>query len=204
MVVVRLPGPVDVVDGAGNVWPPASPIRRTLLALLALRPGEVVSGDWLLDHAWNAEPPESGLRAARFHISQLRQELGVDDLIETRQGGISTGSRGRPGRCAGGREDGFSRLPARRSSGRSGQVGRRARPVAWHAIVDAAPCSALDDEAGRLEEVRWTILEDQFRLRLEAGAGRELVADLSRATARQPLRESLWSSLITAQYRRVA
>jgi DNA-binding SARP family transcriptional activator len=73
--------------------------------------------------------------------------------------------------------------------------------VAWHAIVDAAPCSALDDEAGRLEEVRWTILEDQFRLRLEAGAGRELVADLSRATARQPLRESLWSSLITAQYR---
>ena len=87
MVVVRLPGPVDVVDGAGNVWPPASPIRRTLLALLALRPGEVVSGDWLLDHAWNAEPRESGLRAARFHISQLRQELGVDDLIETRQGG---------------------------------------------------------------------------------------------------------------------
>src|SRR3954453_2355911 len=87
MVVGRLLGPVDGIDGAGTVPPPASAIRRTLLALLALRPGEVVSGDWLLEHAWNADPPESGLRALRFHISRLRQELGVDGLIETTPGG---------------------------------------------------------------------------------------------------------------------
>ena len=68
-------------------------------------------------------------------------------------------------------------------------------------FVDAAPCPLLDDEAGRLSELRLTITEDLFECRLDAGAGRELVADLSRATTRHPLRESLWSMLITAQYR---
>src|SRR3954468_8641125 len=87
MVVVRLLGPVDLIDGAGNVRPPASPIRRTLLALLALRPGEVVSGDWLLEHAPNGGAPESGWDALVFHGCRLRKELGVDCLIETPPGG---------------------------------------------------------------------------------------------------------------------
>ena len=68
-------------------------------------------------------------------------------------------------------------------------------------FVDAAPCSALDDEAGRLDELNRAISEDYFEARLDSGAGRELVADLARATAQYPLRESLWAALITAQYR---
>ena len=55
-----------------------SALRRTLLALLAMHAGEVLSADWLLEHAWGGEPPESGLRALRFHISRLRRELGED------------------------------------------------------------------------------------------------------------------------------
>ena len=141
---------------------------------------------------------------ALSHLSQLRQELGVDDLIETRQGGYRLAVAA----------DQVDALAVEKMASAACQLADPQVAAArlgdvlaqWRGtpFVDAAPCSALDDEAGRLEEVRWTILEDQFRLRLEAGAGRELVADLSRATARQPLRESLWSSLITAQYRRVA
>src|SRR4051794_9864150 len=201
MVVVRLLGPVDVIDGAGNVRPPASPIRRTLLALLALRPGEVVSGDWLLDHAWNADPPESGLRALRFHISRLRQELGVDGLIETTPGGYRLAITAEQVDASS-----VDKMAAavRRDGDRHVAVDMMGEVLAqWRGtpFIDAAPCASLDEEAGRLEQLRLTILEDHFRLRLEAGAGRELVADLSRATTQHPLRESLWSMLITAQYR---
>src|SRR3954451_2395504 len=200
MVVVRLLGPVDVIDGAGNVRPPASAIRRTLLALLALRPGEVVSGDWLLEHAWNADPPESGLRALRFHISRLRQELAVDGFIETTPGGYRLA-------ITADQVDASSvdkmAAAVRRDGDRHVAVDMMGEVLAqWRGtpFIDAAPCASLDEEPGRLEQLRLTILEDHFRLRLEAGAGRELVADLSRATTQHPLRESLWSMLITAQY----
>jgi DNA-binding winged helix-turn-helix (wHTH) protein len=60
MVLVRLLGPIEVVDDSGVVRPIGSALRRTLLALLAMRAGEVLSADWLLEHGWGGEPPESG------------------------------------------------------------------------------------------------------------------------------------------------
>ena len=87
MALVRLLGPIDVVDGSGAICRTGSARRRTLLALLALRTGEVLSPEWLLEHGWAGEPPESGLRALRFHVSQLRKELDGTLRIETRPGG---------------------------------------------------------------------------------------------------------------------
>ncbi len=60
--LVRLLGPVDVVDDAGSVHAPRSPIRSTLLALLALEAGRVVDADQLLDRTWGGRPPDSGLQ----------------------------------------------------------------------------------------------------------------------------------------------
>ena len=87
MVQVRLLGPVDVVDDLGTVHSPGSALRRTLLALFGLHATKVLTADWLMENVWAGEPPESGRRALRFHISQLRKELGDGDLIETRPGG---------------------------------------------------------------------------------------------------------------------
>jgi len=83
MPLVRLLGPVDVIDDAGVVHVPVSPRRRTLLALLALDSGRVVAADQLLDRVWDGAPPESGVRALRFHVSRLRAEVEVEDLIVT-------------------------------------------------------------------------------------------------------------------------
>jgi Bacterial transcriptional activator domain len=63
---------------------------------------------------------------------------------------------------------------------------------------DAAECSTLDDEAARLEELRVAVIEHAHVRRLAAGAGSELIADLSRLVKEYPLREQLWSSLIVA------
>src|SRR3954467_10974787 len=83
MALVRLLGPIDLVDDSGAVHSPRSALRRTMLALLALHTSKVLTADWLLENLWGGQPPDSGLRALRFHISQLRKELGAADLIET-------------------------------------------------------------------------------------------------------------------------
>lgn len=201
MVLVRLLGPVDLVDGAGTVRSPASDLRRTLLALLAMRAGAVVSSDWLLEHAWGGEPPESGLRALRFHISRLRKELGGNGLIETRPGGyrLAVSSDEVDALAVEGRA-----RAAKREPDRGVAVHLYSELLAmWRGppFVDVAPCATLDDEAGRLEALRLAITEDQFQARLDAGGDRELVADLTRAAAQHPLREAMWTMLVTAQYR---
>lgn len=201
MVVVRLLGPVEVIDDTGTAHRVGSALRRTLLALLALRAGEMVRADWLLEHAWEGEPPESGLRALRFHISRLRHELGEDGVIETRPGGyrLAVSADQVDALAVAGMAD-AARCEVDPHLAAEGYADALAM---WRGepFADVAPCPLLDDEAGRLDALRLIIIEDLFRARLDAGGGRDLVADLSRATAQYPLRESLWSMLITAQYR---
>ena len=86
-MLIRLLGPVDVVDDDGNIRSSTSAIRRTLLALFAIHAGRVLSVDWLLEHGWNGEVPDSGHRALRFHISHLRTQLGTLSLVDTCPGG---------------------------------------------------------------------------------------------------------------------
>ena len=53
----------------------------------------------------------------------------------------------------------------------------------------------------RLEEVRLGLVEDAMAARVELGAGSEVVGELESLVEQHPLREGLWTSLITALYR---
>src|SRR5207248_2992759 len=59
-----------------------------LLADLALRPGEVVSTDRLVDDLWGADAPETAGHAVEVYVSQLRKALGRD-VIATRAPGYA-------------------------------------------------------------------------------------------------------------------
>src|SRR5215217_4950022 len=169
MTLVRLLGPVDIVDDSGVARAPGSALRRTLLALLALRAGEVLSVDWLLEHAWSAEPPDSGARALRFHISQLRKELAPCDLIETRPGGYRLNAGAAEVDALAVEE--LARA-ARATSDRAVAADMYAQMLrTWRAepFVDASPSAELDDEAARLAELRLTLTEEHFRACLDAG-----------------------------------
>ena len=198
---VRLLGPIDVLSAAGEVHVSGSPLRRTLVALLALRASEMVGADWLLEHAWGSRPPDSGLRALRFHVSQLRRELPDPALIETRAGGYRLVL---PEAAVDALEVQSLVRQARTLADPRRAVVEFERALSlWRGapFVDASPCAILDDEAQRFAELHIAILDEYYVAHLETGATSEVIADLSRLVADHPLRESLWSSLITAQYR---
>ena len=201
MSVVRVLGPVDVVADDGSVLGSGSALRRTLLALLAVHRGEVLSPDLLMEHLWGDEQPDSGVRALRFHISRLRKECGTNTPIETRPGGyqldLPAGSVD-----TGMFEELAGRARAEPDDLRSVELCSQALGL-WRgeAFVDVAGCPTLDHEASRLDELRLAVIEYSFVRRLAAGAAGELVSDLSQLVNQYPLREGLWRSLIIAQYR---
>jgi DNA-binding SARP family transcriptional activator len=81
-VQVRLLGPVDVVvDGEPR---PVSGLRRqTVLAMLALNAGKVVSTSDLADAVWGQNPPTGSSITLRSHVSYLRGLLGISSLALT-------------------------------------------------------------------------------------------------------------------------
>jgi predicted ATPase/DNA-binding SARP family transcriptional activator len=201
LVLIRLLGPVDVVDDDGTVHGSTSAIRQTILSLLAVHAGQVLSADWLLEHAWDGNVPRSGAGAVRFHIKRLRGELTGLDLIETHPGGYRL--RVEPDDVDIGVLESLARSAADETDPASA-VRMCAEALAlWRGepFLDASPTADLADEAARLDELRIAITERLFRSHLDSGAGSELVADLLRLATQHPLRESLWSMLITAQYR---
>jgi predicted ATPase/DNA-binding SARP family transcriptional activator len=200
-VLIRLLGPVDVIDDDGAVHGSKSAIRRTLLALFAIHAGRVLSADWLLEHVWNGAVPESGYRALRFHVSQLRRELGTLDLVETCPGGYRL--RVSPGDVDTGVVESLGRAAREQADdGRAAQLCAQAL-ASWRGepFIDASPTSDLADEAVHLEELRLSLTELRFRRRFDAGEGAELVAELVQLTGEHPLSEALWQVLMASQYR---
>lgn len=77
---------VDAV-GAPPVIPQAGRVA-TLLALLAVEPGRVVSADRLMAQLWEDELPQSGVAALYVYVSRLRQQLAqVGIRVSTRPPG---------------------------------------------------------------------------------------------------------------------
>ncbi|HSP30285.1 MAG TPA: BTAD domain-containing putative transcriptional regulator, partial [Ilumatobacteraceae bacterium] len=189
MPTVRLLGPVDVMDDHGVVHTPGSPLRCTLLALLALQRCTAINTEVLLDRIWDGRPPASGLRALRFHISRLRSEVGIADLIVT----VGSAYRLDANTDLVGLADG---LAADTDAGTLAALlaTRRGDP-----FLGASACSVLDHERRRLDELTLTITERFYRCSLADG-DTSVIGDLTRLCLDEPVRESLWALLIRAHY----
>lgn len=74
LMKIRLLGPTTIMDHAKAVRIRA-PKRRQLLAVLALRPGRVVSTDRITDELWGATPPRSASTAVQTYVYQLRKAI---------------------------------------------------------------------------------------------------------------------------------
>ena len=80
----RLLGPLEVRDGGGGVVPIAGHQSRTLLCVLLLDAGRVVSTERLIDALWGESPPSAAVHGLHVQASKLRAALrnGEGDAVQ--------------------------------------------------------------------------------------------------------------------------
>jgi DNA-binding SARP family transcriptional activator len=209
-MLVRLLGPVELRDPAGRFAAVSQPLRRTLLAMLAVTEGRVVTSQVLVDALWGEEV--SRAREANLHsqVSRLRQVL--DDI---EQGGGSRLVRVPSGyRLALAQHEldvtMFRLLADRgRQAARNGDVAAARQSFAealamWRGspLADVAGiCPRLAGEAASLDGQLLAVLQERLDCDLALGRHREAAEELGRLAAEYPLREQLAGQLMVALYR---
>ncbi|MEE1785657.1 BTAD domain-containing putative transcriptional regulator [Streptomyces sp. SP17BM10] len=205
-VVFRILGPLDIsADGRPVALQGAR--QRTVMSMLLLAPGRVVSVDTLADAVWNGSPPATARNQIAICVSGLRKTLktaiGIDDLIVTSHPGYLL----HPGEH---RIDAVE-FEERAAEGR--EAARRGRPEEARAHYEDAlamwrgpalagiTADAVEAEAARLAELRLDVHEQLTALRLDLGEHRELIGDLTAFVREHPLREQSLAHLMLAHYR---
>jgi DNA-binding SARP family transcriptional activator len=169
---------------------------RSLLAALALAPGSTVSVDRLATVVWaDEDPPGNVRRSVQTYVARLRNALGARAIGTTPTGYVL---RAEPDDVDALR---FVQLVSIASEAPNTAMERARLAEAlglWRGMpFDGVPSTLLAaSETPWLLERYLTALERRIDLDISVGRHGELVVELSRLTARHPLRESLWARLL--------
>lgn len=208
----RILGPLEVIAG-GAPRPIAGAKCRALLTLLALRAGQTVTRDRLIDDLWAGAAPASAESTLHTYISHLRKELEPErspgrppQLLVTSGPGYVL--RSDPGHVDARRFEhlvGEGRRLLHEDAGgnrRAAEVLRQALAL-WRgpALADAPATPTIEAEIARLEEMRLVAVEERIEADLADGRHAELVGELEALTAAHPLRERLRGQHMLALYR---
>jgi YVTN family beta-propeller protein len=205
--VVRffLLGPFEVREDDRQI-PVTGRRQKVLLALLLLRPGEVVARDRLIEELWRGNPPPTAENALHGLVAQVRKLLEFSDrpMLITRAPGYalevdpkaidihqfeSIVDQGHVSLAEGRNEVAAELL-------REALALWRGRP-----FDDLGDAPFVQAEAARLEELRLRALEDRIEADLGIGHAEDLVSELQVLVGREPYRERLRSQLMRALYR---
>jgi DNA-binding SARP family transcriptional activator len=180
--------------------------QQTVLAMLLLSAGHVVTTDRLLEAVYGEDLPSTARSQMQICISALRQLLAAGGGAEL----ISTHVQGYALQAGDGEFDHqrFAGLTAAariaRDAGQLDQAlaGYRDALRLWRGPALAGLDSQLiRAAAGRLDEERVAALEDRVAVELDLGRHRELAGELTELVAEFPLRERLRGQLMLALYR---
>jgi DNA-binding SARP family transcriptional activator len=176
--------------------------ERSLLALLLVERGRVVTVDRIVDALWGAAPPGTAAKAVQGYVSHLRRI--VPGAIVTRGRGYALEApddavdAARFERLA---ADGRHRLDEDDAAGAATALDEALRMWRGPALADAAYDEFAQDEIRRLEEGRLAAREDRAEALLRTGRSAGLAAELDGLVAVHPLRERLRSLAMLAMYR---
>jgi DNA-binding SARP family transcriptional activator/Tfp pilus assembly protein PilF len=199
-VQVRLLGPVDVVvDGTAKPVPGLR--RRAVLAALALRPGEVVSTDLLIDVVWGDGAPAAAATTLQSHVSRLRRLLGGPTAILARPPGyvLNIGAQATDVQAA----EGLIGRGMRSRDPEDRETSLRAAVALWRGrpLADLTGLAPFDDHAQRLEHLLLQARHALIDTRLMLGQHAELIPELETLCREHPLHEQIHRQLMIALYR---
>ena len=196
-VEFRVLGPLEVVDDAGVSAAPPGRKERAILARLLLEPALPVPADALLDAAWPEQSPEAATSSLHVRLARLRTFLEPE-----RAQGAPSSLLVRDGagyRLAVDAEQ----VDARRFERLVREASSQAPPAAlaayeealrhWRGppFADVAYTDFAQLEIRRLEELRARAVEGRARALVNLGRHEEVLPDLRRLVAEEPLREEL-------------
>jgi DNA-binding SARP family transcriptional activator/tetratricopeptide (TPR) repeat protein len=197
---VRLLGPVDVVVG-GAPRPVAGLRRKTVLAMLALHAGEVVSSSDLAGAVWGPATPPGAAVTLRSHISYLRTVLGAPAAILARPPGYVLD-------LAGDATDVRAAQRLLRQASQAADPGEGARCLRealglWRGrpLAELAGLPGVQEQARRLDVLRVQAQRALIDTGLAAGEHAQLVPELEQMAAEHPLDEKICEQLMVALYR---
>ncbi len=200
--LLRILGPVEAwADGR---WvSPGSPQQRLLLAVLALRPGQVVPISQLIDAVWGAGPPRSGRNGIQVLVTNLRKAVAHRPGMALARCGEGYRLDADPGAIDAAR---FRHLveAARGTDDAESAIGLLDAALAlWRgpALADAADTLRAAQLRSGLDEERLAAMEDRAAALLRGGRPQEAAAQLTGLVADYPLRERLAELLMLALYR---
>jgi DNA-binding SARP family transcriptional activator len=195
---IRLLGPLDVERGGKSVAI-AGQKQRAVLALLALRAGEVIATEVLIDRLWGENPPRTAPTSLQNAISQLRKALGAESVV-TRPPGYSLAVD--PQQVDAHR---FERLVEEAGGADAKTRSRILREglQLWRGppLADFTYEAFAQGEIARLEERRLAALEERLDAELELGRAGDLAGELESLVKENPLRERLRGQFMLALYR---
>ncbi|MFI0406059.1 BTAD domain-containing putative transcriptional regulator [Actinomadura sp. 3N508] len=199
---IRLLGPVEVWTSTGRIGLSATKVR-TVLAMLVLARGHVVSDAKLTETLWGDEPPATSNAQIQTYVSRLRGTLGAAVEIRRQSPGyvMATGTA---------RVDLVefetlvSRGQAASSAGRAAEAAGILRDALalWRGPALSGVTEYLGDAwRPQLEEAKLATLEDRIGADMDLGRHDELISELIGLVATHPLRERTRGHLMLALYR---
>ncbi|MDQ3763266.1 MAG: tetratricopeptide repeat protein [Actinomycetota bacterium] len=199
-VRVRLLGPVDVT--VGGIARPVSGLRRkAVLAVLALRAGEIVSTDRLIEAVWGAAAPVTALNTLQSTVSYLRGVLGTKAAILARAPGYILNLDGEATDVQ--VAERLIQLGTQSADQAQGVAHLQAALALWRGppLVDVAGLAWLSEQAQRLDLVLLHAQQAVAEARLALGEHAQLVPDLQRLVQQHPWHEQFHRLLMIALYR---
>jgi DNA-binding SARP family transcriptional activator/WD40 repeat protein len=204
-VQFRILGPLAVSrDGEGVRL--GGERQRALLALLLVRANEMVSTDWLVEQLFGPQPSPGAVNALYVAVSRLRRTLSErgEQVLVTRGGGYLLALEPQQldaimfERLL---DEGRALVASGDPSAGSERLGEAL--ALWHGppLADLSTVEGLQPEIRRLDELRLLALMERIDADLSLGRAREVVGELERLIAREPLQERLRGQLMLALYR---
>ena len=206
-------GPMEISIGGRSLVPTARK-TRSLLALLALNSGRMVSTARIREELWGDEPPRSASTTLQTYVMQLRNalaEAAVDQpdagrqLLQTCGNGYALN----PGRD--GRSDlvDFERqvtaASRRLEDGDLYAASTLMRDALelWHgtALADVQCGRVLDGEVVRLEQRRRSVQERRIQIDLTIGRHHDVVDELAQLALQDRTDEGVHGHLMLALHR---
>jgi predicted ATPase/DNA-binding SARP family transcriptional activator len=204
VVHLQLLGAVQVAASDGTTHGVGAPKQRSLLTALALRPGEVVARQRLIDELWPRDPPSACEATLQSHAAGVRRHLGDVALRASREGGYvldiersrvdahrfeDLSAAGHAAHARGAAQDAADQL--------------REALALWRgeALADVPDGPEARAARTRLTERYLEAVEARVAADLAWGCAGELVGELEELVVAHPLRERLWAHLMLALYR---